>query len=104
MRYHALAADYDGTLAKDGAVAESAVAALERLRASGRRLFLVTGRELSDLRQVFPRLTLFDRVVAENGALLHDPRAGGDKVLGERPPAAFVDALRSRGVSPLFVG
>ena len=47
--------------------------ALEDFKRSGRKLILVTGRELPDLRRVFSRLDLFDRVVAENGALLYDP-------------------------------
>ena len=38
MRYLALACDYDGTLASEGRVAPETVAALERLRASGRQL------------------------------------------------------------------
>jgi len=42
-------------------------------RKSGRKLILVTGRELDDLIKVFPRIDLFDRVVAENGALLYRP-------------------------------
>ena len=69
MRYLALATDYDGTLAKDGQVDGSTLAALERFRDSGRRLILVTGRELDELLEVFPQIDLFDRVVAENGAL-----------------------------------
>ena len=46
MHYLALASDYDGTLATDGRVDNATIAALERLRDSGRRLLLVTGREL----------------------------------------------------------
>lgn len=71
MRYHVLATDYDGTLAQDGGVPPQAVEALERFRHSGRRLVLVTGRELGDLGRAFARLDLFDRVVAENGAILY---------------------------------
>ena len=55
MRYVALACDYDGTIAHDGAVADSLVDALARLKDSGRRLLLVTGRELDDLCEVFAR-------------------------------------------------
>ena len=55
MRYLALACDYDGTLASDGQVSNGTLAALERLSASGRKLILVTGRELNDLFSVFPR-------------------------------------------------
>src|SRR2546427_8166000 len=104
MRYLALACDYDGTLAHDGRVSEETLAALEHVRNSGRKLIMVTGRELPDLQQVFPHLDLFDRVVAENGALLYLPATGEEKLLGERPPEVFVRALRERGVGPISVG
>ena len=104
MRYLALATDYDGTLAKDGQVDGSTLAALERFRESGRKLILVTGRELDELLEVFPPIGLFDRVVAENGGLLYRPDRGEVKVLGEPPPPALVEALRTRGVEPLSVG
>ena len=61
MRYHAVACDYDGTLAKDGVLDETTLAALVRTKESGRKLLLVTGRELPDLRRVCPNLDLFDR-------------------------------------------
>ncbi|HEX2201615.1 MAG TPA: HAD-IIB family hydrolase [Gammaproteobacteria bacterium] len=83
MRYLALCCDYDGTLAHDGKVSDATLAALERVLASGRRLVLVTGRELDDLQAAFPQLELFERVVAENGALLYRP---GNRE--ERPLAA----------------
>ena len=86
MRYHALACDYDGTIAWDGEVSESTVLALEDVKKSGRKLILVTGRELDDLIKVFPRLDLFDRVVVENGALLYRPATREERPLGERPP------------------
>src|SRR6184192_3649353 len=73
MRYHALACDYDGTIAWDGEVSGNTILALEEVRKSGRKLILVTGRELADLIKVFPRIDLFDRVVAENGGLLYRP-------------------------------
>src|SRR5262245_3968957 len=49
MRYLALACDYDGTIAHHGRVDDDTLAALRRVRASGRKLLLVTGRELDDL-------------------------------------------------------
>jgi HAD superfamily hydrolase (TIGR01484 family) len=99
----ALATDYDGTLASHGAVSSATLAALERLKASGRQLVMVTGRELPDLRSVFPALGLFDAVIAENGALLYRP-GFGEQLLAERAPAALIDDLRRRGVEPLAVG
>jgi hydroxymethylpyrimidine pyrophosphatase-like HAD family hydrolase len=104
MRFYCLATDYDGTIAHDGVVAPSTVAALERLKESGRRLVLVTGRELEDLSHVFPRLDLFDRVVAENGAVLFDPATGQLRPLAEPAPPAFGDALAAAGVRPLSRG
>jgi hydroxymethylpyrimidine pyrophosphatase-like HAD family hydrolase/energy-coupling factor transporter ATP-binding protein EcfA2 len=104
MRYFALASDYDGTLAHDGKVNEATVRALERLVRSGRKLILVTGRELPDLKAVFPRLDLCERVVAENGALLYNPATQEQRALAQRPPGDFIQALRARGVSDFSVG
>jgi HAD superfamily hydrolase (TIGR01484 family) len=104
MRYHALAVDYDGTLATDGQVSESTVRALEELLASGRKLIMVTGRELDDLQRVFPHLHLFHRVVAENGGWLYRPSTRDDKRLAEPPSEEFVRELQRRGVAPLSVG
>jgi HAD superfamily hydrolase (TIGR01484 family) len=104
MRYLTLAADYDGTLATHGLVDEPTIRALERLRESGRRLVMVTGRELDELLGIFPRVDLFDRIVAENGALIYRPESREETPLGERPPEAFVEELRRRGVGPISVG
>ena len=104
MHYFVLASDYDGTLATDGQVHDETIAALERLKDSGRKLILVTGRELEDLLRVFPKVDLFDCIVAENGALLYWPSSGEEKLLGERPPEEFVKILRDRNVNPLSVG
>jgi HAD superfamily hydrolase (TIGR01484 family) len=104
MRYAVLASDYDGTLASDGAVDAPTIAALEKARGSGRRLLLLTGRQLKDLRSVFPPLEYFDRAIAEDGALLYRPQEKTIKTLGEPPPAAFVDALRRKAIAPLSVG
>ena len=104
MRYLVLACDFDGTLATDGTVRDETFAALQRLRESGRKLILVTGREIDDLLKVFPPVEIFDRVVAENGALLYRPANREYKTLGEAPSAEFVQALRAAGISPLSVG
>jgi hypothetical protein len=103
MRYRVLACDYDGTIATHGIVDATTLDALARLKASGRKLILVTGRHLSDLLTVFPQMTMFDRVVAENGGLLYCPDSQRQKPLGEAPPERFVAELRARGVAPLDV-
>ena len=104
MRYLALCCDYDGTIAHHGRVDEPTLAALKRLRESGRQLVLVTGRELDDLQKLFPHLDLFARIVAENGALLYRPETREEQPLDEAPPQSFVDKLIERGVGPMSVG
>jgi len=103
MRYLALVTDYDGTLAEHGKVSATTVKALQQLRESGRRLLLVTGRELSDLVPIFPEHTLFDRIVGENGAVDWAPESKEVRLLGEPPPERFVERLRELGV-PISVG
>jgi hypothetical protein len=104
MYISCLATDYDGTLAHDGIVDEATADALGAFRRSGRKLLLVTGRELPDLIRVFPRIDLFDRVVAENGALLFEPATKKETPLGPEPSPELVETLRKKGVRPLSVG
>jgi hydroxymethylpyrimidine pyrophosphatase-like HAD family hydrolase len=104
MRYVALATDYDDTLASHGAVAEPTWEKVQRLRESGRKLILVTGRVLDDLKKVCPRLELFDRIVAENGGLLYRPATREEKVLGPAPPEEFIDILRRHNLPHLEHG
>src|SRR5262245_29170394 len=104
MRYLALACAYDGTIATAGRVDAPTLVALEQVRASGRKLILVTGRTLDNLLQAFPHTFLVDLVVAENGALLYQPSTREEHVLGERPPGVFLATLLQRGVAPLSVG
>ena len=99
-----LATDYDGTLAERGVVETSTWEAIERWRATGRRVVLVTGRELDDLAATCPRLDLFDRIVAENGAWLTGPGGRNGRPLAKRPPGSFVEALQAAGVEPISVG
>jgi hydroxymethylpyrimidine pyrophosphatase-like HAD family hydrolase len=104
MRYHLLATDYDGTLATDGHVTSETLDALRAVLATGRALVLVTGRDLDELMTVHPDLEIFERVVAENGALLYRPSTKERRPLAEPPPPAFLAALRQRGVVPLAAG
>ena len=104
MRYFALASDYDGTLAEEGAVHPDTLRMLERLRDAGRQLLLVTGRLLPDLKAVFPEYEVFGQIVAENGAVLYNTRTKGETVLCETPPEDFAATLVQKGVTPLEVG
>lgn len=104
MKYPILAADYDGTLATHGHVDEPTWAAVGRWKATGRRVVLVSGRELEELLGICPRVDLFDLVVLENGALLYRPGDRSEEILAPPPPSAFVEALRAKGVGPISTG
>ena len=104
MYYQALATDYDGTIASHGRVDDHTVDALKRLRDSGRKLILVTGRQLESLFSTFPHADLFERIVAENGGLLYEPATQRERMLTDAVPEALVMALRDRHVHPLSVG
>ena len=103
MRFTAVALDFDGTIAHDSACPPHVVDGLRRLKATGRKLLLVTGRELEELISVFPDIAVFDRVVAENGALLYIPATRERRELGDPPPKALIELLTARGV-PISVG
>lgn len=104
MRYHALAADYDGTLAHHGKIDEPTWAALRKLKESGRRLIMVTGRELDELLEIVPHPEVFDRIVAENGGVVYEPAVKEVRTIAPGPSAAFVSELVKRGVTRISVG
>jgi len=103
MRFQALATDYDGTIAHDGRVDEETAAALASVRHAGDTLIMVTGRELTNLLNTFERLDLFDRVVAENGAVLYEPATRQIDVIAPAPPEPFVERL-TRARIPFSIG
>lgn len=104
MRYLALAADYDGTLASAGTVDTDTIQAIERLVASGRKLILVTGRVLPEILEIFPQISLCERVVAENGAVLYRPATKEITLLAPPPPPAFLEEVQRRKVEHLTLG
>src|SRR4029077_11695698 len=104
MRYLCLICDYDGTIAHDGRCERSTVEALKRVSAAGRKLILATGRQLTELQEVFPEYAVFDRIVADNGAVLYRQDTRESKLLANPPPPEFVAELRRRGGQPLSLG
>jgi hydroxymethylpyrimidine pyrophosphatase-like HAD family hydrolase len=104
MRYVALAVGFDGTLARDGRCDERCIDVLRTLSATGRKLILVTGRELRELLEIFPEARVFDYVVAENGAVMHRPATRESEILAQAPPEILLQELRRRHVTPLTVG
>jgi len=103
MRFAALATDYDGTMAYDGTVDDETTYALRQAKAQGLRLVMVTGRELTDLFNTFEHSDLFDRIVAENGAVLYEPATKAVEAIAPPPPPALVEALERQSI-PLSVG
>ena len=104
MHFRTLATDYDGTLASSGQIAAATGLAMQRWRQTGRSIVLVTGRTLRDLERACPDLTVFDRVVAEDGALLHRPQTRETVLLCEPIPIALILALRERSIVPIGLG
>lgn len=104
MRYVAIAAGFDGTLARNGRCDARCVEALRAIAASGRKLILVTRRELRDVLQIFPEAGVFDYLVAESGAVMHRTATRQSTILAHAPPESFVQELRRRQITPLTVG
>ncbi len=104
MRYVAVAAGFDGTLAKDGRCDQRCIEALRMLAATGRKLILVTARALRELLEIFPEARIFDYVIAENGAVMHRPAERVSSILAEAPSETLLRELRARSVRPLGVG
>ncbi len=84
MRFAVLASDCDGTLCRGKAVARATVRVLERLRASGRKLLLVTG-ETEEQVGCFPRAgqaAVFALTQDYGRLLLWDPFLTEARLLG----------------------
>ncbi len=93
----AVALDLDGTIATGDVVSAEVLRAVAGARASGLRVFLVTGRTVSALERGFPGLIAqFDAVVAENGCVL----VGLDRQrsLAEPVNPVLADALEHHGI------
>ena len=97
LKFGILALDYDGTIARDGIVDSNVRTSIAKARARGIVVILVTGRILSDLKQVAGDLQFVDAVVAENGAVLAFPN-GHSRLIGRPPSPVFIDELRRRAI------
>ncbi len=96
--FQVLAFDYDGTLTEGDRPDAAVLDAVRQNRRAGRRVVLVTGRILAELRAVFPEVEAeFDAIVAENGAVI----ATGDDVTDVAAPIdpALGHALAHRDIS-----
>jgi hydroxymethylpyrimidine pyrophosphatase-like HAD family hydrolase len=99
----ALATDGDGTLLRGGHLSRDAIAALRRWRRAGKKVLLITGETPEQLCD-FPHLDLYDRVVAENGALLLHCGTHHERKLAKPPPRGLVQALKKADIKSLKHG
>src|SRR6266481_4091831 len=95
MRYLVLACDFDGTLASDGKVRVETLAALQRLRDSGRKLILATGREHKDLLEA-PRADFVEALRARKVS----PLSVGHSLVATWQPneGVVLDTIRDLGL------
>lgn len=103
MYCRAIACDFDGTGATDGRLVPEVAVALSAARAQGYVTLLVTGRVLEDLETICADFSMFDAVVAENGAVVWLCRHKRTIQLGKPPPDRFLGELRTHGV-PFHTG
>ena len=103
-QFSILVCDYDGTLATDGVVNPPTLKALQAVLASGRKLLLATGRQLPEVIEIFPQVSLFAWIIAENGAVVYETATRHSEVLAEPPPKEFLRLLEERGIEPISRG
>lgn len=96
--FRAIAVDYDGTLTRNTRPDPTVLAALRTVRSEGRKVVLLTGRILAELRADFPEVDgEFDAIVGENGAVLWTPR-DGERLIAEPVSVALEQAIAGRGI------
>lgn len=95
--------DLDGTGAGDGQLFPEVAGALAAARAQGFVTILATGRIFAEVQALCPDLSVFDAVVAENGAIVCLPARQRTLQLGHPPPQEFLGALQASGI-PFHVG
>jgi hydroxymethylpyrimidine pyrophosphatase-like HAD family hydrolase len=98
MHCRVFACDFDGTIASNGQLMPEAAAALASAHALGFTTLLVTGRVHEEVEHLCTDLSMFDAVVAENGAVVCFPSQRRMIRLGNPPPAHFLGELRAKGV------
>jgi hydroxymethylpyrimidine pyrophosphatase-like HAD family hydrolase len=97
MKFGVLALDYDGTIARDGALDPEVRSAIAEVRKRGITVVIVTGRILAELEQVAGDLHFVDAVVGENGAVMWFAN-GHRRQLAYSTSTQFLQELRRRGL------
>lgn len=97
MRLRVIATDYDGTIATDGRLHQAVREAIRRARQRKVLVVIVTGRILSEFRDVVGCPDFVDGIVAENGAVIA-LQCGHVMQLAPSPPMSLITALTERGI------
>jgi hydroxymethylpyrimidine pyrophosphatase-like HAD family hydrolase len=97
MKFGVLALDYDGTIARDGALDPEVRSAIVEVRQRGIAVVIVTGRILAELEQVAGDLHFVDAVVGENGAVMWFAN-GHTRQLAYSTSIQFLQELGRRGL------
>lgn len=103
MHISVIATDFDGTISQDDQLAPEAGRALRRWRESGRFTVLASGRSFEFSHNLQKREQAFDLIVAENGAVLYNPRKDEMFLPFGEVPNDLLDTLAKVGV-PLWRG
>lgn len=98
-RLSVIALDYDGTISVNDTLELTVRNAIAAARRRGVQVILVTGRRLSDLSKLIGDLSLFDAVVAENGAVIAYPSSGHSSRIAPPPPPLLIQELTRRGIT-----
>ncbi len=98
MKLAAVALDYDGTIAVEGAMDPGVRDAIGQLRRQGIAVVLATGRRLSDLGRVAGDLECFTAIAAENGAVLYFPESQRQTVVGHVPAPRLIEGMRGLNI------
>lgn len=103
MHISIIAVDFDGTISQGDRLSPEAARVLHRWRENGQFTVLVSGRPFEFLHDLEKREQAFDLIVAENGAVLYNPRTDEMRLPFGKVPAGLLDTLVKLDV-PLWRG
>lgn len=103
MHISIIATDFDGTTSRGEGLDSEVGHLVRRLREAGRVTVLVSGRPFEFLRNLQEQEQAFDLIVAENGAVLYNPRTDEARLPFGQVPDDLLNTLTQAGV-PLWRG
>jgi hydroxymethylpyrimidine pyrophosphatase-like HAD family hydrolase len=103
MHISVIATDFDGTISQGDRLAPEVMQVLHRWRERGQFTVLVSGRPFEFLHALQEYEPVFDLIVAENGAVLYNPRDDEMSLPFGEVPGDLIDMLVRLGV-PLWKG